>query len=545
VADIVRQALNELSVKDLITRETIIDTMVQYFNRYSDIFQVRSAIKVRHGYGIKAVRDPNDDTAPPLETYVKENFHEQVDAGMVDNVTIGFGQKVTNALATLFTESGQKFSLTHETVDDVKLADDLLNEYRKKGTFLAALTKADQRAVQVGSSAVLVSFARDVMSYQVLSPADIRAFYAETITEEGTVRGVDKADIEDASVVIIRLSAVDAMTWNYLAIYGASDLYPLGRYVTYQASNLSTQIPSYGEGDSIDYEIEGVGPCNPLTYWAEQNPELDLPEYPIAVFDGGLTEDGTVMPYTVSLHECALKFDEKASHILATSQDAARGTTVVKRTHEGANKALPRTLIGKIALDVGLEVEHIGHDSQASVDAMTVLEKEMIQLGGSYGVPAYMIVEEDSHFMQASSGVALQVKTSQLKKNRQRRVKENAPSVQKVFDIEKAQLGLFSEDPAVPLLLECTQSWDAGDIKLPQNKTEVAEYLDKMGPNGSGVMDTIAQIKEWYQCASDAEAIEIYEKMKERRQEFPPLVEEKKPQRGLLTRGQQPLQAVK
>ena len=554
MADIVRQAINELSVHELIATEAIVDTVVNYFNRRDDIEQVRSAIKTRYGYGIVSVKDPNNDKAPPVETYAKENFHEQVDAGMVDSLSVGFGQRMTNALATLFTEKGAKFTLVHnestkENQRDVQAADDLLNYYREEGGFNSSLVKADQKSVQIGSSAVFPRFSRDTMSYDVLAPSDIRAFWAKTITEEGKVRSTDSTDIEDASVVIIRLSQVDVATWRYLAIYGESKEYEFGRYVEYEASNESTDVPELGAKGAIEYEIDGIY-CNPLTYWAKQpeNKDLDLPEYPIAIIDGGTTEGG-FMPTTTSLYENCLKLDEKASHTVSTVDDAAVGLTVVTRGHEGKTATLPRSLSGKVALDVGLDVEHISKDSQASVDAWSIKEKAAVEIAGSYGVPAYMVVEEDSAFVQAESGIALQVKTQQLRKSRDRRYNDNRPGVKKIFQIETAYLGLFSErdDAAAKLLQECTQTWDAGELKLPQNQKESVDRIKTLGE--IGVMDTIAQIKDYYQFATDSEAIDFYEKMKERKTKYPPLVEEKKPPPGLPRRGQgQPpgqLKAVK
>jgi hypothetical protein len=544
MTDIVRTAINDLAVQELVAREAAVDVVTNYFNRQTDITQVKASIKVRYGYGIKSVQDPNNSTAV-LETYVKENFHEAVDAGLIDAITIGYGQKITNALATLFTESGLRFGLVHpnDTKDnrvDVTAAEVLLKDNRDKGSFLSVMTSADQKSVQVGSSAVLIAPVRGSLCYQVLSPADVRAFFSDTISEEGRIRATDKTDIEDASVITIRLSNVNLDTWNYLAIFGQSDEYPMGRYVEYQASNIAAEIPAFNSEGTVEYFVEtdgGVIYCNPLTYWANMNPDLDLPEYPIAVLDGGVTEANEYMPITESLYDNCLKFDEKASHLLSTSQDDARGTMVFSRTETGAGKPLPRTATGAIVTEPGIDTERVDHDSQASVDAWTVLEKEMIQCAGGFGIPAYYIVEEDSQFAQASSGIALQVKTEQLKKARQKRIAKNRPSVRKIFTVEQALISLFSEadETDIVLLNETEQRWDAGEIKLPQNKTEVVQYIDTLMNNG--IMDTIAGIKEFYQLATDQEAIEVYEKMKDRATDFPSLVEPEKPKVGLQTRG--------
>lgn len=528
---LIRANLKELDILQTAANEAVVDDMLDYYQRREDHSQIRTGIKKRFGLGIRKTDDPGNKNAS-IETYVRDGFSIQVDSGMVEALSIGFGSKVVAALATLFTEPGQRYTLLHDTVEDVEPANDLLNKHRRFGGYDAALVEADVMSKQIGSAGLLVGFANRGLSYQVLAPSDVRAYFADTIMDDGVLRGTDKKDIEDASAVVIRLSQVDIAEWNYLAIVGRSGENPQGRHVMFRSSNLSTKIPAYGEDGAIDYEIDGA-PANPLSYWANQNPDEFLPEYPIAILDGGLTKSGELMPHYTSLYEDSLEMDISGSHLLGTSSDAARGTLALERTAEAAGKPLPRTLRGQIDLQPGQSINHISHSASDSVEALTVHAKLMTEAAANYSVPDYMVVSED-HSLDASSGVALQVKTRPLTKKREMMVDVARPAVRKIFEIEKSLLGLHVAelDSSVALLLECEQQWDAGELLLPENRKEKADRIKTL--MDQGIYDTIAGIREQYNLATDAEAEEIYNKMKDRAGEFPPLSAPQKKTIGLL-----------
>ena len=530
-----RKTMQELSISQIVVDETAVDDQLAYFHRREDHAQVRTGIKKVYGTGIKKSDDPGK-SGNANETYVRAGLTDRVDAGMVPTIAAGFGAKITDALATLHTEPGQRFTLVHDTAKDTKEAQDLLDAHRDEGAFLSSVTKADERSVQVGSSAVMTSFSDDKLSYQALSPSDIRAYFADTIIDGDQPRAVNKKDIEDATVVVIRLDQIDVMTWSYLAIFGRSDIYPQGRHVTFRANNKTTDIPKPGDGNAQDYRIGGEL-ANPLSYYANLHPDEKLPEYPIAVIDGGVTESSGVMPTYSSLYEDSLEMDISASHLLSTSGDAARGTTVVTRNEQAAGKPLPRTLRGQVSLEVGMGIEHVPHGASESVAALEVHTKLMVEVGAGYGVPDYMIVSED-YTVEASSGTALEAKTRSLKIKREKRVNFNRDRVTKIFDISKSLMGLFL-DPSTPglsLLVACRQTWEAGELRLPENRNETAERVVKL--MDKGVYDTVAAIRIVYQLATDEEAIEEYDRMKARQSKYPPLAPTAKKNVGLLNGGQ-------
>jgi hypothetical protein len=298
----------------------------------------------------------------------------------------------------------------------------------------------------------------------------------------------------------------------------------------FQASSDLAEIPPVGEGGAVDWISEGGEVANPLSYWAEDHP--DSPEYPIVIFDGGITASSDPMPITQSLFVDCLEIDVAASHLLGTSQDAARGTlAIIRDAKAGAGQPLPRTTFGVLDLQPGQDAKDVSHGAQESIAAFDVLDREMIAIASGYNVPDYMVKAQESS-SEVYSGVALEIKTRPLIRERSKRVNKNAPAVKKLFDIEKALIGLYYEgdDATVNLLQECTQNWDPGQIKIPENKNEAATRLKTL--KELGIMDPLLLIQEYFNFASEAEAIELYEKMKERKTQFPPLVEPEKPPRN-------------
>jgi hypothetical protein len=541
---IIRKVPDEISVADARQDKTSIDAMVAYFQRQTDQSQARSEIVKQYGTFIREEKDPEKQTTvtsytswQEANTEIDQTFLKKVNTGIVAAVPIGFGHRVTNAHATMFTERGHRFSLSHESIKDPKKAEELLREIRSESGFESAINRWDKRSVECASAALLTTYDGDGISYHVKSPSDVDCYFPDAVLEdingEQRWRAVDRNNIEDAYLAVVRLSQVDATTWNYLAIYGRSEnKYPKGRYVIFSASDLVTEIPEVGSSDDVyDYKINGEI-CNPLSYVADENKDLDLPEYPISVLYGGTTDVGGVMPVSESLYRSSLSIDVAASHLLGTSQDAAQGMLKFKReTPAAASQPLPDKVIGAADLPPGVDAEHVDFHSSASKDAMDVLKEMMIQTGAGFGVPDYMVVTED-HTLDASSGVALAIKTRPLRKYRDSRIEENTSSVLRQFEVERSLLHLYYQESdekegRESQLWECSQTWDPGELILPENKKESAERLTLL--MDKGIIDTIAAIREHYQLPSDDEAIEMYDKMKGRKEEYPPLLKEEEP----------------
>ena len=189
----------------------------------------------------------------------------------------------------------------------------------------------------------------------------------------------------------------------------------------------------------------------------------------------------------------------------------------------------------------GQKIVPISHSASDSVASWDLLKEQQVSTGLGYGVADYMVSSED-HTLDASTGIALQVKTRPLIKARQNRETLNAPSVQKIFEIERGYINMFAaegtvDETALKLLNECTQHWSAGEIQLPRDEqvhtATIMSLLDR------GIYDTIEAIRDKYQLATEDEAIKKYEQLKTRAAEYPPLKEEDKPVSRMSLRRQQ------
>lgn len=524
--DLIRKNLEESKIEELIQNEAVVDGVNAYFERRDDHTQIRDGVKVHYGLGISSSPDPANASNAPIEVYTKTGFTTMVDAGMTEAISTGFGQKVVGALSTLFTEDGQRFELDCEGKEDTEDELEFINGHREAGGLLTALVQSDRTSNQCGSAAILVSYAGGALQYQSISPAAIRVYFPDLIIEDGVERGVNKDDLEDAYGIVIRRAQIDMLTYSYTAIFGRSEKYPDGRWVDYTATSADTALPDDNIDDAIEYLIDGKI-ANPLSYYANQTSDKDIyiPDYPLAVIKGIGKDTSTPLPVTTSLYADSIEFDIGGSHTYSASNEAARGLTVVSMDQMGATQPLPRTLNGAIALRPGLEAEHI---SKNAVDAKTAFETQnmiMVACALGYSVPDYMVVSED-HALEAQSGVALQVKTRPLVKNREYREELNSPQVSKIFAIEKGLLNLHDESPESQSLLPCSMKWTAGALSLPENKKEKAERILSMMEKG--VIDIISAIREYYNLATDDDAIQMYETMDARRGEHKPFVEEEK-----------------
>jgi len=500
--------------------EAMVNDIVGYFDHITDITQVKTAIVQRYGTGI---RQDKDDAGNTFETYTHEEVAALVDAGMWEAVTIGYGDKVVSSLATLFSEKGSRFTLKKETEDqDLKGLEDILERNRRQGGAKTALVKSDERAQQCASSLVFLEWRDDHILYRSLDPGRIQACFNSTIVDAGENRPTDKMDIEDATKIVIKTGETDQGIKSYIAIYGRCIDYPNGRYVVYQDSSDGRKVPAVGSDNAYDHLIDGEV-VNPMSLWAAQHPDESWPEYPLCILKNGSGED-SLLPVSDSLYRQSLNYDVAASHTLSTSQNAAAGTLTITRDNQARAMPLPRSLYGAVDLPPGMTMERIAGDAGAGTAAYDVLKSEQVDSAAARGVPDYMVASED-HTLDASSGVALAVKTRPLRMMRQKLADLNKPAIRKMFKLETAFICLFGEeqDSDKALLQTISQEWETGSVALPENKKEKSERIIALKKDG--IHDEIAAIQDWYDYDTIEEAIEEYERIKARKSKYPPLVE--------------------
>jgi hypothetical protein len=520
---------------DTLAAEAYVSDMVAYLSRQRDNELLKESLD--EAFGMSIVKIDTENGA--VETYKRGgigSFRDKLDTGEIDAINVGWGHKVVNAKATMFTEPGLKFALSHpEEGRDLSEVEAAISRHRKTGGFAAENFAADKMSVFLGSCGMLVSYAKKSLRYKKFTSDIIRILWGTTVVENGIKRPVNRTDIEDASAVLLRMAQIDTNKYSYIGIIPANKTHTYGRYVTFIDGLECKEIPPVDDEktEAVDYRLlpteEGAAGmvCNPLSWFASLHPEMDVPEIPIAVILGGTTDADSLFPVYTSMYTSSLAFDKKASHILDIAETKAVGTTAIKDSELAQGKPLPRTVNGIVHLEFGREIEDVAYDASAAQTADAILRTKMIDTAGGYSVPDFFVVTED-YTLDASSGIALEVKARPLQEDRKNRSELVAPYVRRLFEIERAYIAFKDEeDPSViETLLECSQEWEAGALKLPENKKEKTERVN--AKLNAGTIDIIAAIREENDLPSDADAIALYEKMKERKAKYPALNSEEK-----------------
>lgn len=497
-----------------------------YMGRVTDRALVRSTILRRYGTGIKLVKDAT--TGIDYEVYSKQGFSARMAAGHIETVSVGFGHKLSGAIATLFSEPTQNFDLVGADGTDVSDAAELLEDMRNGEQFIESLVQADNESIWLGSSPVFVEFVDGYLKYHVIDPGKIQCLYEEAIESNGRSRPTNRKDIEDATCVVIETGSQDDLTHSYVAIFGRSSRYPNGRYVTFKSSGDGREIPEFGDDNSWDWTPpdDQQNPANPLSWYANNNPELDLPEYPIAIIYSGLVREDRLFPLSESLLQEALEADVAASHIRATSGDNAKGTLAFSKSDAGGHQPVPKNLRGDVTLEAGQKLESVRMATDGPKVAWELLKDEMTSTGQGFTVPDFHLRSED-YTVEASSGVALNIRSKPLIKFRTRRAAKNAPSVHKIFKVEKALISVFADEAVdeatISLLESCDQTWDPGTQEMPEDEEKVIGSIERCVD--LGIYDTIEAIRVKYNLASEDEAIDKYDQLAKRAQKYPPLID--------------------
>lgn len=513
---------------------SVVGPMVAYFDRVNDIDQIRDAIIQRYGTGIRITKDPNSGVQ--LETYVQEGFAERVYTGAIEAISVGYGMKVASALATLFAAQTARFSLSREEAaggeadgEALEKTTKYLNKHRRQGRFGASLVRADMLSVEVGCSVILVEYATGHLKYSAYDPGALQVLYYREVLEDDRPRAARLDDLDDAVGIILRTGSVNGVENSYLGIFGASERYPDGRYCSFNAiTSEANSVPEPGTDGCYDFRMDDSGElANPWVLYGRDHQDQQIPEYPICIIYGGQTL-GSLLPVSQSLYRASLDMDVAASHTRSTSQDAARGSNVITRDIKAAVAKLPRSLVGNVDLAPGLTFEHVALGAEESQIAWEVASKQSTAGASSWSVPDYMVAQNENKLSAEASGVNLEIKTRPLNKATALRRDLNAPSVDRLFLLEKSLLDMYSDSDAdVAVLMGCEQVWDFLEVKIPvdpiQNSARIIGLMDK------GVMDTIEAIRQEYGYDSDEDAIAQYERMKERKTTYPALVEPPKP----------------
>lgn len=512
---VVRKALIDANVAKIEMENSIIDDAISYFERTTDHEATRVGMKDRFAVGIDRIRGDGDNESG-YYTYRRGAIGEAIDSGLIETLSSGVAGRIICSLANLFNSDTQSWSFLDENGKMSDDAETLINDHRYRGKFGPTLVMADKLSCAINGSFVFVGISGDHLKYHVVSPSSFNAIYHATINDGGTDRAVDYSEIEDATVIVLKLSdpiSVDPTKQQYLAIFGRSEVYPYGRHVVYRASKWDS-IPDVGEDDSFDYLLDNGDVANPLSYLAATHPDESIPEYPIIKLDGGLTMiQGDIVTTSTSLYENCIEFDIAYSRLLKDSLNSARGRDIISNK---LNLPLPRSTEGMVSLLDGQDMKVDGRDASNSVNAMSVLESCIVNVSGGYNVPGYMVVSSPAALGEIS-GVALMIRTAPLIDFRNFRISLNEAEIDRLWEIEKNMLRVHMGDTA-EYLSTIQQSWDPGKYIMPEDNKSKTERLAMA--QDSGYIDYVAAVKSYHNLATDDQAKSVIDKYNKRANEY-------------------------
>lgn len=491
-----------------------------YMGRIIDRALVQRVITQRYGTRINQVKDSVSGIT--YESFADKSFAARMAANQIETVCVGYGHKVAAAIATLFSESSQSFTLVGPTEEtDTSAASEVLTSLRGGDPFIEALVQADYESIWLGTSVIFAEFVDRALRYHVIDPGKVQVCFDEWVVSDGRNRPANRLDLEDATCVVVETGSPDDQTHSYVAIFGRSEDLPKGRYVRFKSSGNGREIPRFGADDSSDWVQDGQ-PANPMSWYAEEHPDEEVPEFPLVLIRSGLVREDRLIPLSEGLLQESLEADVAATHIRATSGDNAKGTRVFTKSDAGGHQVIPRAVRGDVSLEVGQTLDEIHGDINAPRIAWDLLKEEMTSAGQGWCVPDFHLRSED-YTVEASSGVALKQRSRQLFKLRERRKAKNAPAVRRLFQIEKALISIFAdgEDSAILLLEQCDQMWDPGEQDIPVDPAIVTSEIQRC--LDLGLYDAIEAIRVKYDLSSEAEAIDKYELLAARAKKYPPL----------------------
>ncbi len=511
---VIRDAISDIQSADNEARGEAVDAALDYFERKTDHADIRGKMKQRFAKGITKTEGDAG-----YETYSRDDVEAAIDAEFYEVIPSGIGNKIIDALATLFTNETQSWNWINEADNGAVKNDDVaqaIQEHREAGNFDVAMASADSIAVAIDSGPVLIRWHGGHLKYKPFSPACLYAKYSEsgTIIDDGEERGVDYTDLEDATVVVVKLSETsggtssDAENSQFIAFFGRSEKYPNGRQVVYRSKEWDEWPSEIGPGDTVLNKKE----YNPLSALANSNSGYIGGEYPIIILKGGITiTPETFAPTNTSLYESCIEIDLAYSRVLKDALNASRGKDIITSP---LGEPLPRSLEGAIALNGQQTFDIRGRQAVESVNTMIVVEGDSKTVAGGFGVPGYMVVNDGATTPQA--GIALAIRTAPLIEQRDKRIKHNRTEVRKLYHIERGLIEIHSGSG----LPEALQVWNPGRVIIPQTEKEKTENIT--AAMDKKLMSYVRGVRDFYNLPDDEAAEKMIELIEKQSTENPP-----------------------
>lgn len=541
----------------------------------TDADLINDLVRQRYAIGIRANSDGS------FSEYTHQDVQQAIYSGGLERISVRTYRRIAEATATLFSQHDQSWDLGGEEKEKksspernpikpptqtpeqkawgIPASPDsggpsldwegepeeededqkTLVSLRERARFDVSMVRADRIAVALGSCLVRVLWRSGRLVYEAVPPQCVYLGYGQSLADESESkadadadegaqktsprRSVDTSEIEDASVVAIKLPRVSSEDsssaenkTHYVAYFGRSEGYPTGRCVEY-LSDEWWHIPEPGLSGIIYEHAVGGKIANPLTALQDQlGPEACPWEYPVTVIYGTDSPQVSALPlHGLSLYDACLELDLAWSRMLACAHRAASKTAVLTRT-EASNVNPPSCIEGAVALSPGENLEWKGNPAADVESATNVIGRLARTLAEAWNVPGYMVLDDETA-TQPTSGVALAIRTQPMINHRNMRERINRASVMRLFDLERCIVQAATGKEPWPADTELT--WYPGRLVTPRNELELLQQL-QLGITAK-VIDTVDAIKEYHQFATDKEAEEYARKIAKRSREVP------------------------
>jgi hypothetical protein len=475
---------------------------IGYLDRLDDKTQLKKYTKERYGTKLKKKSTGDAETETAYDTYEIGKVATAIELGKFEIVPTGLYGRIADEVATLFTQSDQKWIYTsgedEETTEELEELQATINEHREAGRFNETMERWDRLSVGVNCCYIRLLWVSGHIQYEVVRPGAIHFQFPLTIEEGGETRSPLYTEIEDASTVAIELTNAEGgkSEKQWVAYIGRNDIYEWGRCVTYEANDWFP-VPDLGSDTIIsEYEIQGR-PANPLTYLQFfYGADLVNYEYPISRLLGTASgSDENLIPTTLTLYENSIELDSSSSRNLTNAVKASAGTVAVE---DPANAGLPDTLEGAVALKREQRMNWGGRDATHAVNAGTVIDNQKREQAEAYGVPGYRVVHTQT---QPESGAALMIRHQPQVEYRKKRVRLNYANVIRLSELEIYYLSAFGDQGDVP---DVDVSW------FPGTWTPPVPPLDRIAEikaaEDAGYIDKVEAIRMYYRFETIEEA---------------------------------------
>jgi len=458
-----------------------------------DIDLVREAMIERYAQVVVAEKDMMGVETSALyraNSRLKVDYaaKEAIMAGQQEIVRMYLYNSIVRQRATLFTEPSQRYEYENESTGEA------LGEVREDSGANIVAQRWDSYADGMGSCALYVSDAGGRLSYSEIPPSKIWYGFSESILDGDKDRATNTDDLDEATVVVIEIAPAGDKR-RFAAWYGPGDEYENGRQCVYCAENWY-DIPAVGNPGSVDYSMSISGfakgatdVANPLTLIAQSQGAQGSPTYPLAILYGDSMQSG-LMPTTSSLYDVCAELDLMGSMIIGAAGSGARGMVAFNR---GTDTSIPDNVReGMVLMGRDQALAQAGWPASHAKDAMGVINEFARHIAEAHAVPGWLVVADQSG--EVPSGVALEIMTMPLTRNRQARIELNKHSVARRFDIERLVINGAVGSAAIPY--DDRETWHAGERTWPVDKEQTLRtWQTRINMGESDLADVVMELR--------------------------------------------------